>query len=180
MEERLAKVGVAMVYTREGVDLIDQSIENGLEDIREQIQDLHEGVLISQVQLVSHEEFMSFQYKRFANIENETCTINTWDTFKREIKRQFYPEDVAYLEKKNMKRLMHIDSIHEYIKEFSALMFEILNMSKEELLFNFMDNIQSWVKQELRRHGVQDLATAMKIVEFLVEYKREDSSKPKP
>ena len=87
---------------------------------------------------------------------------------------------MAYLEKKNMKRLMHIDSIHEYIKEFSALMFEILNMSKEELLFNFMDNIQSWVKQELRRHGVQDLATAMKIVEFLVEYKREDSSKPKP
>ena len=87
---------------------------------------------------------------------------------------------MAYLERKNMKRLKHTGSIHEYIKEFSTLMFEILNMSKKELLFNFMDNIQSWVKQELRRHGVQDLATTMIVVEFLVEYKREDSSKPKP
>ena len=86
MEERLAKVGVAMVYTREGVDLIDQSIENGLEDIREQIQDLHEGVLISQVQLVSHEEFMSFQYKVmsiFANMESMmealASRMEAWD-----------------------------------------------------------------------------------------------------
>ncbi|RVW72674.1 hypothetical protein CK203_056555 [Vitis vinifera] len=33
--------------------------------------------------------------------------------------------------------------------------------TKEELLFNFIDNLQSWVEQELRRRGVQDLATAM-------------------
>ena len=70
IEERLAKVGVAMVNTREGVDLIEQSIENGLKDIREKIQDLHEGVLISQVQLVSHEEFMSFQYKVISMLAN--------------------------------------------------------------------------------------------------------------
>ena len=38
-------------------------MEKGLEDLREQIQDLREGVLGSQVQSVSHEEFMSFQDK---------------------------------------------------------------------------------------------------------------------
>ncbi|RVW86084.1 Transposon Tf2-12 polyprotein [Vitis vinifera] len=32
-------------------------------------------------------------------------------------------------------------------------------MAEEELLFNFMDNLQSWAEQELRRRGVQDLAT---------------------
>ena len=63
MEAMLAKVELAMVDTREGVDLIEQGTEKGLEDLREQIQDLHEGVLGSQVQLVSHEEFMSFQDK---------------------------------------------------------------------------------------------------------------------
>ena len=33
---------------------------------------------------------------------------------------------------------------------------------------------------ELRRHGVQELAMAITIVEFLMQNKKEDSSKPKP
>ncbi|KAL6315079.1 hypothetical protein AAG906_030933 [Vitis piasezkii] len=68
----------------------------------------------------------------------------------------------------------------KHVKEFSTLMLEIPNMSEEELLFNFMDNLQSWVEQELMRRGVQDLATTMAVAESLVEYKRGDSSKPKP
>ncbi|RVW86106.1 hypothetical protein CK203_037991 [Vitis vinifera] len=59
-------------------------------------------------------------------------------------------------------------------------MLEIPNMAEEELLFNFMDNLQSWAEQELRRRGVQDLATAMAVAESLVDYRRGDSSKPKP
>ncbi|KAL6322424.1 hypothetical protein AAG906_008079 [Vitis piasezkii] len=107
--------------------------------------------------------------RRFADIERD-----------REIKRQFYPEDVAYLARKNLKRLKHTGSIREYVKEFSTLMLEIPNMAEEELLFNFMDNLQSWAEQELRRRGVQDLATAMAVAESLVDYRRGDSSKPKP
>ena len=99
---------------------------------------------------------------------------------KQSIKRQFYPEDVSYLARKNIKRLKHTSSIREYVKEFSMLMLEIPNMSEEKLLFNFMDNLQSWVEQELRRCGVQDLATTMAVVKSLVEYKMGDSSKPKP
>ena len=63
MEARLVKVELAMADTREELDLIEQSMEKGLEDLREQIQDLRERVLVSQVQLVSHEEFVSFQGK---------------------------------------------------------------------------------------------------------------------
>ena len=58
-------------------------------------------------------------------------------------------------------------------------MLEILNMTEEELLFNFMDNLQHRVEQELRRRVIQDLATTM-AAESLVEYKKEDFSKPKP
>ncbi|RVW66445.1 hypothetical protein CK203_065191 [Vitis vinifera] len=72
--------------------------------------------------------------RRFADIERGTCTIDTWDAFKREIKRQFYPEDVAYLARKSLKRLKHTGSIREYVKEFSTLMLEIPNMAEEELL----------------------------------------------
>ncbi|RVW62242.1 hypothetical protein CK203_064472 [Vitis vinifera] len=58
-------------------------------------------------------------------------------------------------------------------------MLEIPNMAEGELLFNFMDNLQSWAEQELRRRGVQDLATAMAVAKSLVDYRRGDSSKPK-
>ena len=37
IEARLAKVDLAMADTREGVDLIEQGMEKGLEDLREQI-----------------------------------------------------------------------------------------------------------------------------------------------
>ena len=99
--------------------------------------------------------------RRFADMEKGICTIETWEDFKREIKKQFYPEDVAYLARKNMRRLKHTGSIRDYVKEFSSLMLEIPNMTQEELLFNFMDNLQGWAEQELRRRGVQDLATAI-------------------
>ena len=58
---------------------------------------------------------------------------------------------MAYLARKNMRCLKHIGSIHDYVKELSSLMLEILNMTEEELLFNFMDNLQGWAEQELRR-----------------------------
>ena len=87
-------------------------------------------------------------------MEKGICTIETWEDFKREIKRQFYPENVAYLARKNMRLLKHTGSIRNYVKDISSLMLDIPNMAEEELLFNFMDNLQSWAEQELRRHGV--------------------------
>ena len=80
MEARLAKVELAMADTREGVDLIEQGMEKGLEDLREQIQDLREGMLSSQVQPMSHEEFMSFQNKvmsMFASMESRIEALAT-------------------------------------------------------------------------------------------------------
>ena len=110
-------------------------------------------------------------------MEKGICTIETSGDFKREIKRQFYPEDVAYLARKNMRRLKHTSSIRYYVKEFSSLMLEIPNMTENEFLFNFMDNLQGWAEQELRCRGVQDLVNAMAVAESLTDYKREDSSK---
>ena len=80
--------------------------------------------------------------QRFANMEKDICTIETWKDFNRKVKRQFYPDDMAYLARKNMRRLKHTGSICDYVKEFSSLMLEIPNMTEEEFLFNFMYNLQ--------------------------------------
>ena len=49
METRLAKVELAMVDTQEALDLIEQGMEKRMKDLREQIQDLPERMLVSQV-----------------------------------------------------------------------------------------------------------------------------------
>ena len=46
--------------------------------------------------------------RRFANIEKGLCKIDTWDVFKKEIRRQFYPEDVAYQAQRRMRHLKPI------------------------------------------------------------------------
>ena len=55
-------------------------------------------------------------------------------------------------------------------------MLEAPDINEKELLFNFMENLQGWAKQELRRCGVQDLATAMAVAESLMDFRRGDSS----
>ncbi|RVW91053.1 hypothetical protein CK203_039980 [Vitis vinifera] len=180
MEARLAKVELAMEDTREGVDLIKKGMEKGLEDLREHIQDLREGVLGSQevrqelaiykavvsarimaIQEASRVEvskpqgfsgewdakeldnFLWHIERYFEAITSIDEVAKTWEDFKKEIKRQFYLEDVAYLARKNIRYLKHTDSIRDYVKEFSSLMLGIPNMIEKELLFNFMDNFHA-------------------------------------
>jgi hypothetical protein len=117
--------------------------------------------------------------RKHAEIEKGTCAIKSWEEFKAELKRQFYPENVAQLARKKMKELKHNRSIREYVEEFSGLMLQIPNMSEEDFLFNFMDGLQFWAAQELQRRGVQDIATALTIAETLIEYKKSDPSNSK-
>ena len=81
---------------------------------------------------------------------------------------------------KKIKHLRHTGSICDYVKELSSLILEALGMDEKDLLFKFMDNLQSWAEQELRRLGVQDLDMTMVVAESLVDSRRGDSSKTKP
>ncbi|KAK2979872.1 hypothetical protein RJ640_024373 [Escallonia rubra] len=68
----------------------------------------------------------------------------------------------------------------DVVKEFTTLMLHIPNMTEEDLLFNFIDGLQNWAKQELQRRGVKDLDEAIAVAESLMEYARVgDSSKGK-
>ncbi|KAK3001549.1 hypothetical protein RJ639_011138 [Escallonia herrerae] len=45
--------------------------------------------------------------RKHNDIDKGLCTIDTWDVFKKEIKRQFYPENVTYEARKKLKELKH-------------------------------------------------------------------------
>ncbi|KAL6326640.1 hypothetical protein AAG906_009766 [Vitis piasezkii] len=229
MEARLAKVELAMADTREGVDLIEQGMEKGLEDLREQIQDLREGVLGSQVQPVSHEEFMSFQGKvmsMFASVESRMEALATrMEARDQEIRQELaiykaavsarvmatqeasrveVPKPHRFSGKRDAKELdnflWHMERYFEAIaltdeaaKVRTATLYlrQLLyggvegrsrGVLPEDVAYLARKNMRrlkhtGWAEQELRRRGVQDLATAMAVAESLTDYKRGDSSK---
>ena len=269
LDGQVTRLKVTMADTKEGMNLMEQSMEKAVEDLKVQIQDLQEGMQGSPVPVVLHEEFMKvldmltslesrvevltkheeelrkegaiykttlsarvmathealrvevpkphtltgkrdakepdnylwhveryfeattltdedtkvhtatfyladnatlWWRRRFMEIEKRICNIDTWAEFKREIKKQFYLEDVGYIARKKIRHLKHTRSIRDYVKEFSSLMLEAPDMNEKEHLFNFMDNLQGWAEQELRRRGVQDLATAIAVAESLMDF----------
>ncbi|KAK2970448.1 hypothetical protein RJ640_015544 [Escallonia rubra] len=49
-------------------------------------------------------------------------------------------------------------------------------MAEEDILFNFVDGLQSWAKKELQRRGVKDVDEAIAMAESLTEYDRGEGS----
>ncbi|KAK8264583.1 hypothetical protein V6Z12_D12G118800 [Gossypium hirsutum] len=67
--------------------------------------------------------------------------------------------------------------------KFSELMLQITDLS-EKTFFFFMDGLKPWVKQKLKRHGVEELTKTMIVAESLLKLgtkksERFESSKPK-
>lgn len=56
-------------------------------------------------------------------------TVETWDDFKREFKRQFYPENSQEIALKKLRTLKQTGTLSEYIKTYNSLMLEIEEMS---------------------------------------------------
>ncbi|KAK3009781.1 hypothetical protein RJ639_014299 [Escallonia herrerae] len=52
--------------------------------------------------------------RKHNDIEKGLCTIDTWDVFKKEIKRQFYPENVTYEARKKLRELKHKNRFSKY------------------------------------------------------------------
>ena len=60
LEGRFVRLELGVIDTKKGMDLLEQSMEKAVEDLKVQIQDLQEGMQSSSIHTVSHEEFMTF------------------------------------------------------------------------------------------------------------------------
>ncbi|GKV49230.1 hypothetical protein SLEP1_g55993 [Rubroshorea leprosula] len=108
--------------------------------------------------------------RRHAEMQRGLCNINTWEVFKGEFHKQFYPENAEEAAMKKLRVLKHTGLIKDYIREYNSLMLEIPDMTEKNRLLYFMDGLQRWAEQELKRRGVQDLASAIAIAESLIEF----------
>ncbi|ESQ29743.1 hypothetical protein EUTSA_v10024067mg, partial [Eutrema salsugineum] len=111
--------------------------------------------------------------RKHADIERGAMQLDTWDEFKRELKRQFYPENVVYEAQKKLRELRQKGAIRDYVKEFTNLTLQIPNLSEEDLVFFFTDDLQNWAKQELQRWGIRTVDEAIAVAKFLNDYRKD-------
>ncbi|KAA0053506.1 uncharacterized protein E6C27_scaffold190G00630 [Cucumis melo var. makuwa] len=106
---------------------------------------------------------------RFVDIQEGRCTIDTWDALKRELRSQFFPENVEILARRKLCELKHTGSIREYVKQFTGLMLDIRDMSEKDKVFCFVEGLKPWAKTKLYEQRVQDLTSAYAAAERLFD-----------
>ncbi|KAA0046992.1 uncharacterized protein E5676_scaffold68G001120 [Cucumis melo var. makuwa] len=68
---------------------------------------------------------------RYVDIQEGRCTIETWDALKRELRSQFFSENVEILARRKLHDLRHTGKIREYVKQFAGLMLDIRDMVQD-------------------------------------------------
>ena len=71
-----------------------------------------------------------------------TCTINTWEPFRKEFKKAFFPKNVVYEVKCKFRELKQTGSIPAYVNEFTTLALQIPNLIDKEAS---VDQQRRWV-----------------------------------
>ena len=102
--------------------------------------------------------------------ENGLCTIDSREDFKRELRDQFFPENVEYIAREKLIALKQTGSIREYVRQFSTLMLDISDTSKKDKVFLFINGLKSWAKTKIYKKKVQDLATSIASAERLLDF----------
>ena len=72
-----------------------------------------------------------------------------WEQFHEEFKKDFFLNNVVYEVKRKFRELKQTVSFWAYVNEFTNLTLQIPNLTDEEMLFHFMDGLQSWDRTEL-------------------------------
>ncbi|XP_049394675.1 uncharacterized protein LOC125858961 [Solanum stenotomum] len=111
--------------------------------------------------------------RKEAEIGKGTCTINTWEQFREEFKKAFFPNNVIYEAKRKFRELKQTGSIRAYVQEFTTLTLQIPNLTDDDMLFHFMDGLQNWARTELERRQVRTIDEAITQAEALTDFRQE-------
>ncbi|KAK3000577.1 hypothetical protein RJ639_021987 [Escallonia herrerae] len=158
-----------------------KELENFLFDVEQYFQAIRvdsEATKVSMAAMYLVGDAKLWWRKKYAEIEDGSCVINTWEIPKRELKSQFFPENTAFNARKALLECKHTGSVREYCQAFSALMLDISDMSAVDRLFFFMEGLKPWARTELNRRRVNNLKEAIIAAESLSDYNSEPQRPP--
>ena len=88
LKGRFVRLELGVADTKEGMDLLEQSKEKVVEDLKMQIQDLQEGMQSSSIHAVSHEEFMTFQDRVLSMLASLESRVEVLTKHKEKLRQE--------------------------------------------------------------------------------------------
>ncbi|KAK3039224.1 hypothetical protein RJ639_027928 [Escallonia herrerae] len=174
VDSRLTMLEWKVVFAEELDDLIEEKVAHftkwdvqRCKDLKGQVKELQEELAACKMEL-QELRGRGLSRRRYT----DGCDVKMWENFKSELKMQFYSESAEDMTMINLQRLRQKGGICEYVKEYSALMLEISEISERQRLCFFIDGLQQWVAIEFWRREPHDLASAMAIIERLKDFKK--------
>lgn len=73
------------------------------------------------IPLFLHDVAILWWRRRCEDAKRGTCTLDTWEDFKRELKAMFYPEDAEREARAKLRRLTHKGPIRDYVDRKSVV-----------------------------------------------------------
>lgn len=101
--------------------------------------------------------------------KGHTPAIETWETLKTELKKQFYPVDATFQARDALMNLRHSGPIRQYIQKFSDLALQLPDMGEKDKLYHFLHNLSPWARQQVKLAEPTDLASALRLAEKLAD-----------
>ncbi|XP_070036452.1 uncharacterized protein [Nicotiana tomentosiformis] len=96
--------------------------------------------------------------------------LETWAELKVAICLQFFPENVEYNARRNLRELCQNKSVRDYVREFSTLMLNIRDIGDKDKLFTFLEGLKPYARMEFQRQRVDTLPKAIQEAECLGDY----------
>ncbi|XP_021721483.1 uncharacterized protein LOC110689045 [Chenopodium quinoa] len=136
-------------------------------------EELEDGLKVNTATMYLVDDAKLWWRTKYADIQAKRTSVDTWEDLKKELMAQFYPENTEFVARTKLATLQHKTSIHEYVKEYSACMLEIHDMSEKDRLFNFVRGPKDWAQREIWRQKTDTLSGAIAATERLMDYSSE-------
>ncbi|XP_074298928.1 uncharacterized protein LOC141629908 [Silene latifolia] len=107
---------------------------------------------------------------RYKEIEEGMITLTSWTDFKRILKDHFYPENTEFVAQRKLEEVKHTKSIRDYVREFSACMLEITEITETNMTFEFVNGLKRWAQKEVMRQNPKTLSSAISAAERLLDF----------
>ncbi|KAF3777979.1 hypothetical protein EJ110_NYTH44642 [Nymphaea thermarum] len=110
--------------------------------------------------------------RKMLDIENDDCTIRTFDDFRKQLKGYFMPVNTERHAYRLVANLKQIGSLKDYIWEYHKVMLDVLMMPEKDKIHWFIIGLQSWAQPDVERSNLETLEQAYVVAERLADTQR--------
>ncbi|KAF3778629.1 hypothetical protein EJ110_NYTH43078 [Nymphaea thermarum] len=133
---------------------------------------VEEDLKIKTAAMLLEGDAVAWWRRKMLDIENEDCTIQTFDDFGKQLKGYFMPVDAEMHAYRLVANLKQTGALRDYIWAYQKVMLDVPMMPEKDKLHSFIIGLQSWAQTDVERSNPETLEQAYVAAERLADTQR--------